>query len=435
MIRRKFEFTPCCQKPLLYFISMVIELAFHITRGCLAILKALPGNFSAEKIDRQIVGRISGPDSLAGIEEKLKKENTEELIFFCSSAGEYEQALPVIASLARLCDARPLILFQSRSGIDYARKKGEPNPCALAPPDVLWRWYKFTAHRKIKATFVIRHEWWPSFLYHFSKIGPLYLIDAAVPARNPFSRHRNRGRAWLARFFTKIFTIDEKSTQFFSETLQIDNNKIQQTGDTKFDRVMDRAQAAFLTNDMRQKIERHVRNRKIIVAGSIYQEDIEFLARTFEENPALCQTWSVVAVPHHIDPTTVKKLYDRLTNLGDTFIVIPELGVLAELYSIADVAWIGGACHNKVHNVLEAAAHGAVLACGVNFTNSREAVAMNQSGLLYATNSPSEFSTWLAQRLANSHDNLKNQTLVFVHTRIGSATTIAQIVADQTLRT
>jgi len=61
--------------------------------------------------------------------------------------------------------------------------------------------------------------------------------------------------------------------------------------------------------------------------------------------------------------------------LADTDVVIVDrVGVLGDLYAVADVAFVGGGFHAAgLHSVLEPAAFGAPVLFGPRYANSREA--------------------------------------------------------------
>ena len=78
-------------------------------------------------------------------------------------------------------------------------------------------------------------------------------------------------------------------------------------------------------------------------------------------------------------------------------IVIDSIGILAEIYGTAQAAFVGGALHHQVHNVLEPASHGLALAYGPFYKNSQEAIHLVQSGLAVVIKDPSQFVTWWRQ--------------------------------------
>lgn len=408
-----------------FLSSCVVELLFQT----ISLLALVPG-FSMGSLARQIRGRSKGSDSIDCIQPS-SPSCRGDLVFFCSSAGEFEQARPIIDRLSGRLDLEPIILFLSRSGLDYIRARGENVRAALAPPDALWRWRRFDLRHRIRGAIVVRHEWWPSFLNVFGRNRPLFLIDAGKPAGSPESRIRNLGRGYLARHFTKICAVDQSSAEFFSKNFHIDPARITATGDTKHDRVMDRARTTRISDSLRDRVQKFAGGRKILVAGSIYAADIELLTSAWRTNPDLQRSWVVVAVPHHTDDGTTKDLQAKIEQAHCEFLLLSQMGILAELYSLADAAWVGGACHHKVHNVLEPASHGTNLACGMKFRNSPEAVQMVGEGILQAIATPEQFAEWLVaatSQVTAPVESTAPPSRSFVMARTGAAEKICALL-------
>jgi len=71
------------------------------------------------------------------------------------------------------------------------------------------------------------------------------------------------------------------------------------------------------------------------------------------------------------------------------------MGMLSEVYGAAEAAFVGGALHRQVHNVLEPACHGLALAYGPFYKNSQEAVHLARAGLADVVSDAAAFAAWL----------------------------------------
>ncbi|NBQ54585.1 MAG: hypothetical protein EBU49_13545, partial [Proteobacteria bacterium] len=128
---------------------------------------------------------------------------------------------------------------------------------------------------------------------------------------------------------------------------------------------------------------------------------------------------------------TARDLQAIIDQAGCDFLLLSQMGILAELYSLADVAWVGGACHHKVHNVLEPASHGTRLACGVKFRNSPEAVQMVGEGILLSIASPDQLADWLIAAKAQTAGTVQpiaSPSRSFVMARTGAAEKICVLL-------
>ncbi len=85
--------------------------------------------------------------------------------------------------------------------------------------------------------------------------------------------------------------------------------------------------------------------------------------------------------------------YDRATG-ADEFLLVDVLGDLPELYGCAHLAWVGGALHYRVHNVLEPACRGLYLCFGPMFETSQEAKVLVDRGLARVIHNGHEFYRW-----------------------------------------
>lgn len=434
--------------------TLMERAALLATSALLAVLFALGRLlglvFKSPRL-RQFEGRCQGdPSSAWAIPVEPENGN---ILFFCSSAGEYEQALPIVQRLPARADNRGLalstiFLFLSRSGLDFFRARNERGRAGLAPVDTLWNWRALQKRHKIATSVVIRHEWWPAFLQVMGKAAPLLLVDATLPAGDQESAWKNAARGYLARKFTTIFTVDAESRDFFVKKYGIEPAKVQIAGDTKFDRALDRAQAAAPAG-LRNAVLEAAAGRNVLVGGSVYDQDVRLLLEAFVGEPVLREKWFLVLVPHHVG----RGAGNRFVGMANAAaipvqdsasyrpgekcdgLVVDMMGSLAELYALASAAWIGGACHNKVHNVLEPAVHGAWLASGKRFRNSREAIMMHDAGLLRAVDSAQDVASWLKgaatgeQGLTGIKDR---RTRDFIEQHAGAAQKIAGHIGGNT---
>jgi 3-deoxy-D-manno-octulosonic-acid transferase len=93
------------------------------------------------------------------------------------------------------------------------------------------------------------------------------------------------------------------------------------------------------------------------------------------------------------------RLSDPTAGAAD-LIVVDRLGVLGDLYALADVAYVGGGFHAAgLHSVLEPAAFGAPVLFGPRHGNSRDAGVLLGAGGALTVRGPREtedaLRTWL----------------------------------------
>ncbi len=334
-------------------------------------------------------------------------------IFFCSSAGEYEQALPIIARLQAQNDTYVQVLFFSKSGLDYIKARGEKTPCMLVPvTDSIWQWGSLFSALLPTITCVVRHELWPGFLCVARRFGHLYLIDASFSQGERNSRFWGFMRRKLLQNFDHIFAVSQYDFNYFTSSCKLPSASVTVTSDTKYDRVVERARARpEIVKSLRKRFELlapdGVTHR--LVLGSAYLFEVDLLLNALRDTETLIQKWQIIIVPHYLKRANIDAIsakietegfrplrYSTLTDQSakSKFLIIDKMGMLAEIYGTADAALVGGALHHQVHNVLEPASHGLAIAFGPFYKNSQEAIHLVNVGLAAVVSDGAEFRRW-----------------------------------------
>jgi 3-deoxy-D-manno-octulosonic-acid transferase len=172
--------------------------------------------------------------------------------------------------------------------------------------------------------------------------------------------------------------------------LGVQRNAITVTGDTRYDQVWQRAQRVDRHSPL---LTRLASSRPTLVAGSTWPADEKVLlpamARVRRQLPAA----RLIIAPH--EPTSAhlasieawsaaeSNRLDRLDAAGVTtdVILVDRVGVLGDLYALADFAFVGGGFHDAgLHSVLEPAAFGAPVLFGPRHHGSRDALLLVRDG-------------------------------------------------------
>ena len=169
--------------------------------------------------------------------------------------------------------------------------------------------------------------------------------------------------------------------------LGVPASRVSVTGDTRYDQVWSRAQGVKRDSELLAPLT--APERFTLVAGSTWPTDeaqllpawSSIMRRHASSRPRL------VIAPH--EPTTahlapierwaaaeslrIARLSAPDAPLADV-ILVDRVGVLGDLYALADVAFVGGAFHAAgLHSVLEPAAFGAPVLFGPRYHASRDA--------------------------------------------------------------
>lgn len=218
------------------------------------------------------------------------------------------------------------------------------------------------------------------------------------------------------------------------------------TGDTRYDQVWLRAQRVDRASPM---IERLRTGRPTIIAGSTWAADEAVLLPAFESVARSGTNARLIVAPHEPKADHVARLIDwakrakfsvaRLDepNAGDAdVVVIDRVGVLGDLYVLADIAFVGGGFHAAgLHSVLEPAAFGTPVLYGPRNEMSRDAALLTQRGGGAAVANEDELTRrlrlWLTD--SNARREAGNYARALVRSGIGAAERSFELI-DRILR-
>lgn len=255
---------------------------------------------------------------------------------------------------------------------------------------------------------------------------PVALLSATLAAR---SGRRSVWSRWVLREayaqLDAVGAIDQTHADRLV-ALGVRPEVVRVMGDTRFDQVASRAAGA---DRMRTPLSLLRSVRPTLVAGSTWPADEAVLLPAWRAVRATMPDARLIIAPHeptdaHLQPilawaqeagVSVARLTDiearGAIDLADV-VLVDRVGVLGDLYALANVAFVGGGFHAAgLHSVIEPAAFGAPVLFGPGHDMSREAGLLLAAG---AAQSPTDqpalaaaLSAWLrdlpAARAAGAH--------------------------------
>ncbi len=380
-------------------LELVVLRPYEICYRILVPFLHIFSSFSP-RLKRQLKNRSVDLETINQIKAERKKFS-QAVIFHCSSAGEYEQAKPIIDRLLKSNDIYVHIFFLSYSGLEFAHIKKEKAYTSICPHDLLHNWQQLFLAINPNISIVVRYELWPNFLYRARQHGALWLINYNKKSASIFTK-------FLHKIFLNLFDrIYSSSTEIYKS----EGTKYINSSDTKFDRAYE----IFLG---KRKKHSHVKNDfksftslMTLVGGSVWLPDITELLSAYNSlSPALQSKTNMILAPHDLSAKNIEQIESEIRRfklpyqvytatgqqiLEDTKVVIVNsMGLLSELYSYGSLAFIGGAFHHKVHNTLEAAAFNIPIAFGPRFHSQAEAEQLICKGLAVSVSNSLELSNW-----------------------------------------
>jgi 3-deoxy-D-manno-octulosonic-acid transferase len=271
---------------------------------------------------------------------------------------------------------------------------------------------------------------WPELTLAAAARGvKLGLISATVAPES--SRLRWPARQWAHPAYhalDRIGTISDEDGERLQQ-LGARREAISVTGDTRYDSVaeraarFDRAREPFARLAAAGKTEAEGGEVFTIIAGSTWPADEAVLLPAFADLLGQVPRARLILAPHEPNPDHLAGISQQLQGLrlprpvrlsqlehaGShpvPVVVVDRVGVLADLYALADAAFVGGGFHRAgLHSVLEPAVFGIPVIVGPLWRMSRDAGLLLERGGAVALPQPPDARQALhAQWLVWHHD-------------------------------
>jgi 3-deoxy-D-manno-octulosonic-acid transferase len=233
---------------------------------------------------------------------------------------------------------------------------------------------------------------WPTLTREATRRGTrLGLVSATLAASS--SRRSGLASALLRDAYARLDRVGAISPADADRlvALGVPPDRIRVTGDTRYDQVWARAHAVDRAGALLGPLRSA---RPTVVAGSTWPSDEAQLLPAWTRLAARHRDARLILAPHeptaaHLAPLDawaatanlrVARLSDPAAAAADV-VIVDRVGVLGELYALADITFVGGAFHNAgLHSVLEPAAFGAPVLFGPRNRASRDARLLLDAG-------------------------------------------------------
>ena len=342
------------------------------------------------KIRRGIKGRKRTFEELIVNSQRLDRSK-KTIWFHSSSLGEFEQAKPIIQKLKDEKGINVIITFFSPSGYDNSRKYPYADIISYLPFDTKSNAEKLINIIRPDLSIMMRYDIWPNMVWKLKQENiPAFIVDATMKKSSlralPFLRSFHKV---LFGSITKILTVSKADAEAF-KLFGCKGDKVKVVGDTRFDRVY---QKSVVARDKRLIQPSILAGKKILVAGSTWEQDEEVILPAFIKLAKYDKDVLLIIAPHEPDLLHLEKTenefagvlktirFSHLNNYsGERVIIIDSIGILLTLYTYADLAYVGGSFKQNIHNVLEAAVYGIPVMFGPKINNSQEALLLKEKG-------------------------------------------------------
>jgi 3-deoxy-D-manno-octulosonic-acid transferase len=373
------------------------------------------------KVARAVHARRDAADRLVAWAERERAPDRPLVWFHAPSVGEGLQARAVLESL-RAATPRMQVVFTHFSPSAEALAARMPAEFAgTLPWDVPEEAGRAARAVRPDLLCFTKTEVWPVLAGAARAVGSrTALVAATVPDGSSRARWPVRAvvRPTLAAL-DLVAAVDDSDAERLI-LLGVRNPVMQVTGDPGIDSAAQRVAAADPYAPHLRPL--HAARRPTLVAGSTWPTDEAVLVPACLELKRTHPTLRVVAAPHEPEEDAMRALEERVRAEGwrtarlaevermegaadADLIVVDRVGVLAELYTTGDFAWVGGGFHGAgLHSVLEPAAAGVPIVFGPRHRSAPAAAELLARGgarvVTHAEDAAATLGAWLADREA-----------------------------------
>ncbi len=424
------------------------RLAYRLAQGTLRTLTPVLA-LGSSKFARTLDGRRSAHRELAGWGRKQRDSARPLAWFHAPSVGEGLQARSVLEALRdRVGDDLQSVYTHFSPSAEGLAGSMPTDMAAYLPWDTPGPVRRTLDGVSPDVVAFTKTEVWPTLVAEADRRGiPVALVAATVPpgaGRLKPGARRFLGPTW-SRLSLAAAIAEEDAARL--RELGVPEEAVVVTGDPGIDSAARRARAADPAEPWLAPF--HADPRPTLVAGSTWPADEAVLLPALSRVREEVEDLRLVVAPHEPTHEAVEALLDELRDRGwrsevlgaveDSgaggidAIVVDRVGVLAHLYTVGMVAYVGGGFgEDGLHSVLEPAAAGLPVVFGPRHANARAAGELAESGGGAAV----EDVAGLARRLqewvveGEARDYAAHRALDYIHRHLGASSRTALLLEE-----
>ncbi len=319
-----------------------------------------------KKSIKAIIGRKNWKKDI----ENLKSEKINYWIH-AASHGEGLMAIPLIKKIINNKNNQVIITFFSPSGYENFKYTNNQIFKTYIPLDFNKNAKDFIYKIKPKHAIFVKYDLWMNFIEICQKNKiPTTVFSSKFHSKQWYFKFYGQWAKNILKNLTNIFTIDKASKYFLkSEGFQ----NVTFNGDTRYDQV----NTNLIESSLKVK-------SPCFILGSSWEKEEKILSNIIDKFPDI----QYIIAPHEVNKKRLNelqnifgsksKLYSQIdvSKKIPNILIIDKIGLLADLYSLSDIALIGGGFTGKLHNIIEPAAKGNKIIFGPNHKKFPEAQLM-----------------------------------------------------------
>ncbi|MBI5060510.1 hypothetical protein HZB60_12105 [candidate division KSB1 bacterium] len=407
------------------------------------ILPGLLGGFYAlapfaPKIRAGLEGRKGLLDR---VREFRQRQSGDLLLFHCASAGEFEALKPLAARFEN-SGFQLAVSYFSPSARKPAAGFAGFHFSDFSPVDSVREVAEYLDVLAPRLIAITKHDVWPNLVWQArDREIPTFLVNGnfhpGSMKRWPLSRGFHRT---IYAALSGILTVSAEDAER-ARRIAGDAVKVIVAGDSRFDRVLERARQPV---SLPASVTDPCRDRMVLVAGSTHDRDERLLFAVFRDLRHAFPDLMLMVVPHDPSAQAALRVNRTAANLGlvvrnidapaardESILLVNQTGMLVDLYRLGRIAYVGGAFGKGVHSILEPMAAGLPVLSGPHIGVSHEARISRNSGILRVITNADQLTAVLSQWLSNRNglEALRRDAREFVEQNCGAADRIADFLS------
>lgn len=315
------------------------------------------------------------------------------------SVGEVLAAIPLVQELKALLPQAALVVSTgTETGQAVARKHFPPMGALVCyfPLDLPWAVHRYLKYLKPHLFIALDSEIWPNFLTQAHRRGVRLALANARLSEKSFTRYL-KYRRYIIDIIELFGVIAAGSSGDYERFRQLGLSpaKLHFTGNLKCDHLLASTQEAELSAaEPCRSLRAHLKaqDNPIMLAASTHPGEEEMVLEAYQQLRGPYPSLLLIMAPRH--PERAPDLGRTLTRRNLSWhcwtrlksgqesrhhpvVVVDTIGELFHLYSLADIAFVGGSLvPHGGQNILEPAAWGRVPLYGPHLHNFRWAQAI-----------------------------------------------------------
>src|SRR5215468_5618549 len=357
-------------------------------------------------------------ERMGRVPERLRPASGQPVIWIHAvSVGEVLAVSGLVGQMRRAFPGyRILVSTTTDTGQDLARKRfGEENVFYF-PMDFAFAIRAYLRALRPQLVVLAETEFWPNFLRNAHDSGArVAVVNARISDRSwpRYKRFRWALRRVLAN--VDLFLAQTESDKLRLESIGVDAGSVRVSGNLKFDVSL--PPPPPIVEKLRRELALEGAG-PVLVCGSTVEDEEPPLLRAFENLRVGHPRAVTILAPRHPErfdavaslleqmgiPSHRRSVWDG-EPLAGRVLLIDTIGELAALYSLADVAFVGGSLVPRGgHNIIEPAQHGVAIVTGNHTENFRDIVGLFRSRDAVRIVGLSELPLMLMHLLANEDE-------------------------------